>query len=388
MFLQYAAPGAFLPLYSLYLEKLGYSPLTIGCFCATQGFASVFCPLLAGQIADRWVAAERCLAVCSFLAGVILWLVADMTDVTPGWMLFSATLLYWLLTVPILVLGTAVCFAHLQDPAREFGRVRLWGTVGWMAQGWLVLAARLVMPELTAAHCTRALFRLGSVLAFVLCAYSLTLPATPPQKAVIARPAPLAALALLRGWSFFVYCACMFGLCITMPFMTQGAPLLLKNLAVSEFWLSPTMSLAQVTEVLSLALLPLSLLRLGVRGTMLLGLSAWTTSLSFLALGSPVELMVGSLGFNGLFISGFLVAGQVFVNRQATGDVRASVQALLTFVNGAGLLIGNVLVGVVRVALGEEPSRAFTVGAVLTGALLLLFVFGFREQQQQPATAV
>lgn len=388
MFLQYAAPGAFLPLYSVYLEKLGYTPLVIGCFCATQGFASVFCPLLAGQIADRWVAAERCLAVCSFLAGVIMWLVADMTIATPGWMLFTATLLYWLLTIPILVLGTAVCFAHLKDPAREFGQVRLWGTVGWMAQGWLVLAARFCVPGLTAADCTQVLFRLGSVLAFALCLYSLTLPATPPQKTVVARPAPLAALSLLRSWSFFVYCICMFGLCATMPFMTQGAPLLLKSLAVSEFWLGPTMSLAQATEVLSLAMLPLSLLRLGVRGTMLIGLSAWTTSLSFLALGSPVELMVGSLGFNGLFISGFLVAGQVFVNRQATGDVRASVQALLTFVNGAGLLIGNILVGVVRSSLGEELPRAFTVGAIITGTLLLLFVFGFREQQPKPAAAV
>jgi hypothetical protein len=381
MFLQYAAPGAFLPLYSVYLEKLGYSPLAAGCFCATQGVASVLCPLLAGQIADRWIAAERCLAVCSFFVGVIMWLVAGMTDATPAWMLFAATLGYWLLTVPILLLGTAVCFAHLPDPARQFGGVRLWGTVGWMVQGWLVLAARFCVPDLSPADCTNALFRLGSVLSFLLCLYSLTLPATPPCRAIIRRSAPLAALSALQSGPFFVYCACTFGLSVTMPFMTQGAPLLLKNLDVSEIWLTPMMSLSQATEIVSLAILPLLLLRFGVRGTMLLGLAAWALSFSCLGLGSPRELIVGSLGFNGLCITGFLVAGQVYVNGQANTEVRASVQGLLTFVNGFGLLIGHIFVGVVRYSLDDQLPRAFTVGAALTAVMLMLFLFGFREQK-------
>jgi MFS family permease len=393
MFLQYAAPGAFLPLYSVYLEKLGYSPLTAGCFCATQGVASVLCPLLAGQIADRWIAAERCLAVCSFFVGVIMWLVAGMTDATPAWILFAATLGYWLLTVPILLLGTAVCFAHLPDPARQFGGVRLWGTVGWMVQGWIVLAGRLCISNLSEADCTNALFRLGSVLSFVLCAYSLTLPATPPRPSTLAaegrgkrRSAPRAAFAALKSWPFLVYCVCTFGLCITFPFMTQGAPLLLKNLAVSEIWLTPLMSLSQATEIVSLALLPLCLLRLGVRTTMLLGLGAWTLSFSCLTVGSPRALMVGALGFNGLCVTGFLVAGQVFVNGQASKEVRASVLGLLTFVNGAGMLLGHVLVGVLRYSLDDQLTRAFSIGAMLTVAMLVLFVFGFREQKPIPAS--
>src|SRR5262249_57167628 len=99
------------------------------------------------------------------------------------------------------------------------------------------------------------------------------------------------------------------------PFMTQGAPLVLKAHAVGECWLGPTLSLAQATEALSLALLPFALWRFGVRGTMLVGLGAWTASLSAFALGGPRELVVGSLAFNGLCISGFFVAGQGFVHR-------------------------------------------------------------------------
>jgi hypothetical protein len=304
-------------------------------------------------------------------------------------MLTAATFGYWILTVPILLLGTAVCFTHLPDPTHQFGRVRLWGTVGWMVQGWIVLAIRLCLPEWSLADCTQTLFRLGSVLCFALSGYALTLPATPPQTSRSGRPAPLAALALLKSRPFFVYCACLFGLYLTFPFMTQGVPLLLKRQGVSEFWLGPTLSLAQGSEVIALALLPVSLLRCGVRGTMLVGLSAWAAAFGLLALGGPVEMTAGAPVLNGLCISGFFVAGQVFVNRRATADVRASAQALLAFVGGVGLLLGNVVVGVLRNSLGSELSSTFGVGSVLTGAMLLLFLVGFRERspiEQQKQT--
>jgi hypothetical protein len=223
-------------------------------------------------------------------------------------------------------------------------------------------------------------FRLGGVLSFVVAGYALTLPHTPPRRGP-GGPAPLAALGLLRGWPFAVYCACTLGVCATLSITTQGTPLLLKQLGVPDPWLTPTLTLAQVTEVLSLAVLPMLLLRLGVRGTMLVGLGAWTAALGVLAVGRPVGLIIGSLGFNGLCITGFLVAGQVFVNRQARGDLRASVQALVTFVNGLGMLAGNLLVGLLRRQAGGGLPQVFAVGAAIMACLLLVFVVGFRDRQ-------
>src|SRR5207253_10854777 len=100
---------------------------------------------------------------------------------------------------------------------------------------------------------------------------------------------------------------------------------------------------AQLTEVLCLAILPGLLLRLGVRGTMGLGLAAWLAAMAVLAVGRPVGLVVASLALNGLFVTGFLIAGQVYVNSLAEGDVRASVQGLFGFINGLGQLAGNLL---------------------------------------------
>jgi MFS family permease len=380
MFLQYAFPGAMLPLYRAHLHSLSFGELESAWCCAAQPFATILTVMFVGQVADRYCSAERCLAVCAALAGAVLWVLAGLQGLPA---IFVATLAFWLLTSPLVLLGTTVCFHHLRRPEEEFGSVRLWGTVGWAVPAWLLFVGRIAGWWEPSQGTTIALFRLGSVFAFLLSAYAFFLPPTPP------RPerggvAPLQALRLLRSGPFTVYCLCTVGVCMTLPFTTQATPLLLTHLGVSDLWLSPTLTLGQASEVTALVLLPVMMSRLGLRGTMLVGLGAWTAALGLLTVGSPVELVVGSLGLNGLCITGFLVAGQVFVNRQATGDLRASVQALLTFVNGLGMLAGNLLVGWVRWINGGEFSRTFAVGAAIMACLLLLFLVGFREETPAP----
>ncbi len=385
MFLQYAPSGAMLPQYSLYLQnQLGFNALEVAACCATQAVATVCASLLAGHVADRWVSAERLLGVCALLGGLDLWLLAGQTQATP---VFVATLVFWLLTGPIWMLGATIGFAHLKHPERQFGPVRLWGTVGWMSAAWLVgywfdnpawLCDLVGWLRPDQPHSEMAdIFRIGGVLSFVLTAYSLLLPHTPPRPAPGGTPAPLAALRLLRGRDFFVYALGLFGVCVTYPFGTQGTPLLLDQLGVSRAWMPRILTLAQLTEVLALALLPMFLLRLGVRGTMLVGLSAWTVALCSQAIGRPVELVAGSLCLNGLCIAGYFVAGQVFVNGRVGDGLRASVQSLLTFVNGLGMLLGNLLFGWLRLRASGELPQAFAVGAALMAGLVLVFLLGF-----------
>jgi MFS family permease len=390
MFLQWAVPGALLPLYSYHLKDgLGFDEMQTAACCATQAAAAVVASLVAGQVADRWFSAERCLTVCSLLAGADLWLLAELRGPTA---VFLATLLFWLLAGPLTLLGTTISLTRLAAPHRQFAGVRLWGTAGWMVTGWLIGYGLANPPWLLEAlawlrpGAPRAVlpdaFRLGGLLAFVLAGYALTLPPTLPWKATAAPRAlaPLAALKRLRGWRFATYSVCMLGACVTFPFTTQNTPLLLSQLGIPPAWLQPTLTLAQFSEIVSLALLPLLLLRLGLRGTMLLGLAAWALALAVLSTGGPLQLVVASQGLNGLFVAGFLVAGQVFLNGQAEGDLRTSIQGLFGFVNGLGLLIGNLLAGWLRQAAGGDLSQTFAVGAAITAGLLLVFLLGFREQ--------
>jgi hypothetical protein len=246
-----------------------------------------------------------------------------------------------------------------------------------MVTGWLIGILAWLLPGFTGVADA---FRLGGVLAFVLAGYALTLPHTPPRRGGgVQLLAPLAALKLLRGEAFAVYAVCVVGTCITFPFTTQNTPLLLVQRGVPREWLQPALTVAQTTEVLFLGLLPMLLLRLGVRGTMMLGLSAWTLALGVLALGRRVELLVASQALNGLYIAGFLVAGQVYANALAAGGLRASVQGLFSFVNGLGQLAGNLLAGWLRERAGGGLEQSFAVGAAITAGLLLVFVVGFRH---------
>jgi hypothetical protein len=245
---------------------------------------------------------------------------------------------------------------------------------------WLCQVIGRLRPDLPISE--RAdLFRVGALMSFLLMAYTLTLPHTPPRPSDDGRLAPLAALQLLHGRAFFVYALCFFGVCITFPFGTQGSPLLLRQLDTNEAYLPAILTIAQATEMICLGLLPLFLRCLRIRGTVLVGLMAMAAGLAVQALFSSRILVAGSLGFYGLVIACVFVAGQVFVNSRVHDGLRASVQSLLTFINGLGLLLGNLLFGALRRWAGGELQPPFAVGAVIMALLVGVFVFGFEDRR-------
>lgn len=384
MYLQYAPAGAVIPFLSLRAEELGFTPRELAWASATQALAALTGPLV-GQVADRWFAAERCMAVMTFLAGIALLVLANVTS--PG-TFFLVYLLVWLMMGPAITLGTSISFTHLPNPERDFGPARMWGTVGWVVSGWLVggwlgLKNWLELPG--SGDFSDAL-RLGGILAIGMSVYALTLPHTPPKKHA-EWLAPLAALHLMRERSFAVYVLCTLGMAATLPFSSQVTPLLLEqHLEIPKPWVGPVLTVGQSVEIVSLALLPVLLLRFEVRGTMLLGIISWIGVMTVLAIGQPAWLVISSLALNGLCVCGYFVAGQVFVNSRARGDIRASAQALLSFCSGTGLLIGNVLVGEVRQAVDEAFAPTFAVAAGMAGVLLVVFAVGFRANQALEST--
>src|SRR4051812_39759811 len=111
MLLQWAVPGSLIPVLSLHLEQsLGFGRIETAWCCGTQAVAAVVSSLLAGQVADRWFAAEKAMAVCAALSGLSLFVIAELT--TPLGV-FLGTLAFWLVTGPMLLMGTTICFSHL-----------------------------------------------------------------------------------------------------------------------------------------------------------------------------------------------------------------------------------------------------------------------------------
>ena len=387
IFLAYAILGAWVPVFSLHLKIHGFSAEATAWASAASALAALIAPILWGQVADRWLAMQRCISLCSLATCAGLWVVAELRE---PWTLVFVCIAMWFFLVPTIVLSTSLIFRQLQHPEREYGRIRMWGTLGWMAASWCLTAWFAVFGSRAGAHATPATdfadsLRLGGLAAFVLALYALTLPHTPPAKSPLptrawyARlvDAPLSALNLFRNCSFVLYCVCMFGFNVTLPFTIQLDPLLLEELQVSSKLLPAYLTIAQSTEVLFLYLLPLLLQRFGMKSVMLAGGMSWTLGLGLLASVAPVWLVLASLVTRGVFICCFFIAGQVFVNRQATHDIRASAQGVLLLISGSGLLLGHLLVGWIRHVSHDRYDIAYFIASAVAGALVVLFLTGF-----------
>ncbi len=383
MLFSYAILGAWIPVFSLYLkERLAFSPEAVAWACATNAIGALFAPLLWGQIADRWLAVERCLSLCALVAGGLLLLLAEAVG---PWEVFFISIAFWFFMVPVLSLGVSLVFRQLAHPEKDFGKVRLWGTVGW-ATGSLLLGVWLsVGADLIDS------IRLGTIFAVLSAVYALTLPHTPPSPRDAAQAglrrlfdAPLLALRLLRQRSFGIYCACLFGTYTTMPFTTQMNPLLLRELGVPEQMISSVLTISQSSEITTLALLPLFLGRLRLKPTMVLGITAWTLGLAVMAWGRPLWLVLAALAMHGVYICCFLVAGQIFVNRNAGHDFRASAQGMIQVIAGLGLFSGNLLVGWLRERTSDNYALVYAPAALGAAGLAVIFLLGFAPGEPAP----
>ncbi|MDE0896659.1 MAG: MFS transporter, partial [Planctomycetota bacterium] len=173
MFLQYAIWGAWLPLlYPFLMGHRGFSADQCGIILAAGAIGAIIGPFLAGQLADRHFSTERVLAVSHLAGAILVWFLAttDAFGVFVG-----MSLVYGLIYAPTLSLTNSLAFHHLPDRDRDFGAVRLWGTVGWIFAGiamaqWLLLqhtpeGAEAVVKAAQNAGMTDA-FRLAAVLGF------------------------------------------------------------------------------------------------------------------------------------------------------------------------------------------------------------------------------
>ena len=390
IFLGFTILGAWFPLLSQHLGNLGFTPEQTAWALATNALAALIAPLIWGQIADRWLATERCISLCALASCLGLWLLAGLSEAWPIVLLLMAI---WMFLIPVLGLISAFIFRQLEHPERDFGKIRVWGTLGWVGAAWgltawLALARRWSGAAEDAPTDYSDSLRVGALAALVLAFYALTLPHTPPRPRaagstrgrswlLLLLDAPITALRLFRDRSFVVYVACMFAAYVTMPFTIQLNPLLLTRIGIDPRMLPTCMTVAQSMEIVMLVLLPMLLVRLGMKTTMAMGALAWTFGLSLLSLGAPTWLVFVALGSHGIFIAGFFVAGQVFVNRQATHDFRASAQGLLLLIAGVSQLLGHLLVGWIRAASDDNFALAYGIAAGVSVVLLAVFLVGF-----------
>jgi nucleoside transporter len=414
MFLEYVIYGAWLPLLGLYLDKdyLNFTAEQQAWVFNAFAIASIVGMFVGGQIADRYFAQERFLALSHFIGGLAMLALAYQETF---WPFFALMLLHCLFYVPTISVTNAISFANISDAQKDFGYIRVWGTIGWIAVAWPFVFIQIdwaSVPSLqqadgliawlggalgtlkTGAAMKAALastYTVAGIASLVLAAFSLTLPHTPPPKSAVSSFAPFEALKLLKVLSILVLFIVTFldSLVHYMYFFWTSR--FLKEIGLAQNWIQPAMSIGQVAEIATMAFLGLVLKRLGWRTTMILGILGHVVRFGIYAIGNQdlLWLVIVSNIVHGFAYAFFFATVYIYVDENFPKDVRASAQSLFNLlILGLGPFVSNELSGRLLKLFkeGEQIAyhRVFLVPlglGILATAILAIF---FHPEAKEP----
>lgn len=386
MFFQYAIWGAWAPVLSEYLKNtLGFSGAQFSLIYSLLPLATIIAPFIGGQVADRYVASQKVVAGLQFAGGIFLILIASTTSYgTMVWMM----LVYCLLYAPTLALTNSIAFINLQNSEKEFGKIRVWGTIGWIAAGYLLTLWRVGAQSAGGLAFKGDMLLLAGVFSLLMGIQAFSLPHTPPRKEGVKPWAFLEALKMMKDRNFLIFIIIafvvatelMFYYILTAPFLTSA------KIGVSSTILPWVMTIAQVAEIFVLAfLLPTLISRIGIRKILALGILAWPLRYIIFAIGQPSWLVIASLALHGFCFVFFFAAAFIYVDTIAPRDIRHSAQSFITLVTyGVGNYIGSLFAGWVHDLFTKNEvtnwTNVFLVPCFLTILCAFVFLVFFKER--------
>ncbi len=386
MFLQFFIQGSWYVTMGTYLgNTLRFSGVEIGLAYSTAAIAAIVSPVIVGMIADRFFSANRVLAFLNITGAFLLvWL----TQIDQFALFFPVLLMYTICFMPTMSLCNAISFDNLTDTAKEFSRIRLFGSFGWIIAGLLISSMNL--EKLSTP------FLIAAGISFLSGLYAFTLPYKAPEKrvekATVGQILGFDAFKLTKERSFLVLLVFSAMTCIPLAFYDSFTNLFIVNVGVSNA--AAAMSMGQVAEVVFLFAFPLIFLKLRYKGSIVAAIVAWLLMYGFFALGArtgEVGFIYAVLPLHGFCFTFFFVSGQLFVDEKAPSSLRNSAQGLIAFATyGVGKYLGSLIAGNVvdqysTVQGAYNWVSVWTVPFVMTLVILLGFIVLFKEKKNKLA---
>ncbi len=376
MVMEFFIWGAWLPLIFSYLPSLGFTPIQQAWVLNAFPLAAIVGMFFSNQFADRHFAAEKFLGFSQLVGGLALLGLGFTRDF---WPFFTLMAVHCLLYVPTLSIVNSIAFAHMKDPRKEFGLIRMGGTLGWILAAWPFTFILVDWAKVKAAapqglvdwigtalgsgltgqalrQATRWTFIVAGAVSLALAAFSLLLPHTPARKKAAAassteRFAWLEALKLLKKpfvlilWLIALVDAFVHNLYFNWTGTFLGAAPEAGGVGIPGNWIMPVMSLGQVSEILTMVVLGVVLKKLGWRLTMLIGILGHAGRFAVYAFFSSEPWMIVAVQvLHGICYAFFFATVYIFVDTYFPKDVRSSAQGLFNvMILGLGVLVANTL---------------------------------------------
>jgi nucleoside transporter len=391
MFLEFFIWGAWYTTIAVYMSNHGMETLTFWPYTVNP-VAAIAAPFFVGLVADRYFATQKALGTLHLLGGLVL-LVTPSTSGTPT-LFIVLLLIYNLCYMPTLGLTSSLAFHHIEDQERQFPRIRVWGTIGWIIAGLFISFVLTPMLGGVKAEQTAWPLYLAGIMSIALGLYAFTLPHTPPsaagQPVSFRSVAGLDALGQLGSRSFWVFIISALLICIPLAAYYNYTQLFLEAARVKN--IAATQTLGQMSEMLFMLAMPLMFRRLGVKWMLVLGMSAWVVRYALFASAAPgaVFWMI-ALGIllHGICYDFFFVTGQIYVDKKSTPAIRGQAQGFFVLVTyGVGMLIGAQIAGNVynRFLAGASAltlpqwNRFWWLPAAFALAVTLFFTLAFYDR--------
>lgn len=392
MFLQYFIWGSWYVTMGSYMGKvLKFEGSEIGLAYGAFAIGAMISPFFVGLIADRYFASEKLLGVLGVLGGGILFLLANTAE-KDFWSFYALLITYCATYVPTLALGNSLSLHQLHNAKSDFPRVKIFSAIGWIAGG-------LAVSQIGAEE-SHHQFYLAGGLSLVFGLFAFTLPHTPPKKTgqdvTIGQILGLDALSLLGKRSFAIFILCMFLICIPLYFYFVNLHIYLGELEWENA--AAKMTLAQVSDVVFLFLLPVFLRSIGYKWTIFIGILAWVTRFFLLAYstdmaGNPQTLMIlVAICLHGVCYDFLFIAGQLYVDDESNEKIRGAAQGFIAFILwGIGGFVGTYIAGRVqgKYTLSETSHEWFgiwIVPAIMASVVLVVFLIFFQNPKKSTVT--
>ena len=357
-FLQFAVWGAYLTSMGRYLGGAGMGG-SIGQFYSVQGVVSIFMPAIVGIIADRWIPAQRMLALCHAVSAVLMGVTGYIGMVEDANVMADDIFWTYALAVafymPTLALFNSVSYSVLGraglDTVRAFPPIRVFGTVGFVVS--------MLVVDVTGYQDDYRQFLASAVWGAAVAVYSLSLPHCPvvgaAGKRSLVSMLGLDAFGLFRNRRMALFFVFSVLLGAALQVSNGFANTYIRGFGDMEeyagaFAVEHTnvlISLSQLSEIVCILLIPFFLKRFGIKRVMLMAMLAWVFRFGFFALGNPampgVLLFVLSMLVYGVAFDFFNISGSLFVDKEVPVGLRSSAQGLfMLMTNGLGASVGVV----------------------------------------------
>jgi MFS family permease len=377
MFLEFAVWGAWYPvLATRLLGPLGFSGKQTGWIYAALPLACIFMPMVAGQVADRWVNTEFILAGAHLVGTLLLFIAAWKRKFSS---LFGTVLLYAFFYAATLPLVNSLMFYHLKlnDASDKSPYIFMWAPIAWALAGYFLTGWRWIFKTGEEGRDCLILAAVLSVVMAVVC--GALLPATPPSTT-----AGASALGMLKDVSFLIFIIISMVAPGMMQFYFLGTAQFMQDNGISAKNVPAAMAIAQATQaIVTLLALGWIVQHAGYKWTLTLGAFSWLILFTIYVIPRPTAVIAGGQAFHGIAYVFFIIAGQMYAGAVAPEGAGASMQALIfTAQSGIALFLGTQLAGVVmdkcRVEGRFQWRKVWTVPAAIMAACVLALLILFK----------